>query len=1100
MFVSLRLEGLAEQTNYVLADVAPRWDEEFVFVVKQKMSCMEMSVFIVDEEGSQTTYMGEVNVPIHTLASHKSIVEWFPLQTQGAGDSTGGELQVVLYNSLQRTAMDALRELEEIYAQFLSIVSGDMPFLTNLFGLIDPTDADRVGGSVVSIFNYLGKEEGLFEYVIREEVESTASVSVLFRSNSMAIRLVSMFAKLTATSYLKALLLPLIEEILSDDPTRFEVDPARLGGGPTAIAAAKKNQKTLETMVSKCFDTIFASLNRVPRILRRIASFFVNTVERKFPGASSKAVGGFFFLRFICPAIVAPASFGLLAKHPAGKGHRALVLVAKVLQNAANGTRFKEAEMENFNEYLQQKEAKLKQFLEALGEPATGEGELLAILRPAAVADSCIIMARLFRTHLPKLLASDKHHKTAASLEVVLQDLAANERVHEKPYNVTSYEAALRRDGCAKVQTAENSSAAAAAAGGDDDDADSGVLNATRVWKKPFRPGCARELVQQAVAIFKKECETKGKTVEWAGVSKSSAEFKLFEVAVCELQKANLTLMLSEQRKQAFWLNVYHSLLLHCLFTVGPPSSSYAKKVFLSNFRYRVGPYSMSLSDIDNGVLRGNPIIKGSSTRQWLDSDRRRPLSLPPVDPSILLAMGSISAFSPVIVPYGASQLEEQLSAVVSHFLNNVVEIDSAKREIVLPKQFARIPLESNALLTWLYNYLDARKKLDVLYLQSKTYLLQILKKNGKLAGPKALTAWYEAFASVQRPEDLPEVFYSPRSPEAIRNAAATSPASPVVPRGPSGTIARRMDRSESVLDEGIMQTSMASMMQKVTGQLYDNQALAQSIYAEVCKSVSVTIAFQTGKVIREIKMQLLGVEGITWTAASLEKFKQEVPMETPKLSRLQLLQVSEQKQQQILKLLAAIQTAVVDIRFLLESVVVAMQKRPQMALMLGKISTAIKERLQWTLDRIVEKNFESAPFEELITLESAISPEIDSLISLLQLFREQIKSNSLETLADKVALLSLTAMLNWVRGQLEANSPAAPPYKAQQWDETQLNAMPQAKFREIVKTVLVVLDSVANRLKKTNVTLLEDATRAKLIEVALLVRRVRTAMTQQEI
>ena len=93
-------------------------------------------------------------------------------------------------------------------------------------------------------------------------------------------------------------------------------------------------------------------------------------------------------------------------------------------------------------------------------------------------------------------------------------------------------------------------------------------------------------------------------------MSKSNGDFKKLEAAACELQKADLNLMLSQQQKQAFWLNVYHTLLVHVLCVSGPPASTYAKKLFFSNFRYRIGPYVMSLLDIENGVIRGNPVLK----------------------------------------------------------------------------------------------------------------------------------------------------------------------------------------------------------------------------------------------------------------------------------------------------------------------------------------------------------------------------------------------------------------------------------------------------------------------------------------------------------
>jgi hypothetical protein len=492
------------------------------------------------------------------------------------------------------------------------------------------------------------------------------------------------------------------------------------------------------------------------------------------------------------------------------------------------------------------------------------------------------------------------------------------------------------------------------------------------------------------------------------------------------------------------------------------------------------------------------------------------------VDPSVILSLSKLSV-SAVIVPYSSQQLEAQLSFVVGHFLNNVVEIDSARRELTLPKQFNLIELTGNGLLTWLYNFLDPRKKLDVLYLQSKSYTINVAKKTGKILPAKGLLAWQESLKKVQQPEDLPDIFGSPRSPRSKSRSSSALPVSrsssstgipgrtstaapPVTAAAASASVggvatgaadvARRMDRQESVLDDQIMRDSLSTLVQKVTGQLYDNQGLAQSIYAEVCKSVSVTIAFQTGKVIREIKMQLLDVEGITWTAASLEKFKQEIQMETPKLSRLQLLQVSEQKQQQILKLLSAIQTAVVDIRFLLESVVAALQRSPNMSVVLGRVSSAIKDRLQWTLDRVVEKNAESAMFEELITLESAIAPEIDALISLLEIYVQQIRGLDLAKMDERVTLLSLTGMLNWVRGQLESNKPLPVGYTAQEWDRNQLQAMSIGKLEGVSKTIQTVADNIANRLNLIKSRLLVDASREKLIDVALIIRSCRTAMT----
>ena len=48
-----------------------------------------------------------------------------------------------------------------------------------------------------------------------------------------------------------------------------------------------------------------------------------------------QCIGGFFFLRFICPAIVAPSGFGITSVNTQ-PCQRALILISKVIQNVSN--------------------------------------------------------------------------------------------------------------------------------------------------------------------------------------------------------------------------------------------------------------------------------------------------------------------------------------------------------------------------------------------------------------------------------------------------------------------------------------------------------------------------------------------------------------------------------------------------------------------------------------------------------------------------------------------------------------------------------------------------------------------------------------------
>jgi hypothetical protein len=66
-------------------------------------------------------------------------------------------------------------------------------------------------------------------------------------------------------------------------------------------------------------------------------------VPKKFKDSSAiyKGVGGFYFLRLICPAITNPRFYGLLTDSPNDDMQRCLILLSKILQNISNGKCYK---------------------------------------------------------------------------------------------------------------------------------------------------------------------------------------------------------------------------------------------------------------------------------------------------------------------------------------------------------------------------------------------------------------------------------------------------------------------------------------------------------------------------------------------------------------------------------------------------------------------------------------------------------------------------------------------------------------------------------------------------------------------------------------
>jgi hypothetical protein len=86
---------------------------------------------------------------------------------------------------------------------------------------------------------------------------------------------------------------------------------------------------------------------------------------KKFSEAKFTAVGAFIFLRFFCPAIVAPDVEGLISSAPSKEMRRGLLLIAKVVQNLANNVLFgaKEPYMFPLNDFLTQNIYRVTTFL-----------------------------------------------------------------------------------------------------------------------------------------------------------------------------------------------------------------------------------------------------------------------------------------------------------------------------------------------------------------------------------------------------------------------------------------------------------------------------------------------------------------------------------------------------------------------------------------------------------------------------------------------------------------------------------------------------------------------------------------------------------------
>jgi Ras GTPase-activating-like protein IQGAP2/3 len=153
--------------------------------------------------------------------------------------------------------------------------------------------------------------------------------------------------------------------------------PPNLPRGVTAEQAAENETvqqiiaprlSMLSEIANNFLTTIINGLEETPYGIRWICKQIRSLSRRKYPDAQDQTIctliGGFFFLRFINPAIVTPTSYMLIDNPPGENPKRTLTYIAKMLQNLANKPSYaKEPYMVKLQPFIQQNKDRMNKFL-----------------------------------------------------------------------------------------------------------------------------------------------------------------------------------------------------------------------------------------------------------------------------------------------------------------------------------------------------------------------------------------------------------------------------------------------------------------------------------------------------------------------------------------------------------------------------------------------------------------------------------------------------------------------------------------------------------------------------------------------------------------
>uniref|UniRef100_A0A8C1GJ09 Ras GTPase-activating protein 1 n=1 Tax=Cyprinus carpio TaxID=7962 RepID=A0A8C1GJ09_CYPCA len=300
--------------------------------------------------------------PLCRLQRGQMIDEWFPL-------SSHVPLKNVAPSSLRLRVRYSVEKIMpvEVYNELKELVLLKELHVISALAHVCGQDRTLLASVLLRIFRHENLEAQLLRELNDREISAEDEATTLFRATTLASTLMEQYMKATATPFVHHALKDTILKIMESRQS-CELNPSKLEKNEDVNV----NLAHLLSIVSELVEKIFMAAEILPPTLRFIYGCLQKAVQQKWPRNTTmrtRVVSGFVFLRLICPAIVNPRIFNIIADPPSPIASRTLTLVAKAVQNLANLVEFgaKEPYMEGVNPFIKNNKHRMIKFLGELG-------------------------------------------------------------------------------------------------------------------------------------------------------------------------------------------------------------------------------------------------------------------------------------------------------------------------------------------------------------------------------------------------------------------------------------------------------------------------------------------------------------------------------------------------------------------------------------------------------------------------------------------------------------------------------------------------------------------------------------------------------------
>uniref|UniRef100_A0AAR2J7N8 Ras GTPase-activating protein 1 n=1 Tax=Pygocentrus nattereri TaxID=42514 RepID=A0AAR2J7N8_PYGNA len=340
----------------------PVFTEEFIFDdLSSEINRFEISLSNKTKKSKENDILF-MRCQLNRLQRGQMIDEWFPL-------SSHVPLKGIEPGTLRVRARYSMEKImpEEEYNEFKELILQKDFHVIYALAHVCGQDRTLLASLLLKIFRHERVEAPLLRTLNDREINMEDEATTLFRATTLASTLMEQYMKATATPFVHHALKDTILKIMESKQS-CELNPSKLEKNEDV----NLNLTHLLTILSELVEKIFMAAEILPPTLRFIYGCLQKSVQQKWSTNTTmrtRVVSGFVFLRLICPAILNPRMFNIIADPPSPTAGRTLTLVAKSVQNLANLVEFgaKEPYMEGVNPFIKNNKQRMIMFLDELG-------------------------------------------------------------------------------------------------------------------------------------------------------------------------------------------------------------------------------------------------------------------------------------------------------------------------------------------------------------------------------------------------------------------------------------------------------------------------------------------------------------------------------------------------------------------------------------------------------------------------------------------------------------------------------------------------------------------------------------------------------------